>query len=514
MNTKKVLSGCAGLVLALVITIGLAPRQEAAADIGWPPMYPSGASVGVTPGEENMVRMVSEEVNLVVEEHEGTPPFDYGSAAAAWMQGVVDAEFLMRNLGQDTQTFDVWFPLAASVHYEGMLAYQPENTLQGFQVWADGQPVAFDTVKAPDLFNPQMESTWARFSLTFPAGKDVVVRVNYAIYPSGRRPFGSFEYILQTGAGWYGTIGQADVKITLPDKITPENVSLAGRSVEGLPIAPQPAGFVIVDNTINWHFTDLEPTAQDNIFVVSWSQSLHDLLAAREQVAANPTSLDAQLALAQAVEGTVMVVKSLGQHGGGADLAAQANEAYRKALELDPNRAEIYSGYAEWMMRTEGWVSLMRFGICPEELCSVVSRGLALFPNDAALVKLDSDIRMVQMDSAPYITPEGVGPTMTAAASLYSATQDALRTARAGVMAQAITSTPVPPTETATLQPTEPPTQAPPTSTYTAAPVETKSGPSEQSSTTGSWYLVGGLVVLFIGFLILLLWYLRRTARK
>lgn len=511
MNVKKVVHGCMGMALALVVVIGLAPRQDVKADIGWPPIYPSGSSVGVTPGEENMVRMVSEVVNLVVEEHEGKPPVDSGDAPAAWMRGLVEAEFLMRNLGQDSQTFDVWFPLAASVHYEGMLTYQPENTLQDFQVWVDGQPVAFDKVKAPDLFNPQMESTWARFKLTFPTGTDVIVRVVYTVYPSGRRPFGSFEYILQTGAGWYGTIGQADVKITLPDTITPENVSLAGRSVEGLPIAPQPAGFVIVDNTINWHFTDLEPTAQDNIFVdVLEPKAYHDLLAARVQSAANPTSVNAQLALAKAVEGSVMVVKMIGQHGGGADLAAQANDAYRKALELDPNRAETYSRYAEWMLRSGGWVNLMRYAVCPEELCSVVSRGLALFPNDAALIKLDADIRMLQQDSAMYITPDGLGPTMTAAATIYSATQDALRTARAGVMAQAIISTPAPTTATATLQPTEPPTPAPPTAADTAVNQEDTVAPVEKTVKPGSWYLVGGLVVLFLGFLALLMWVLRK----
>ncbi len=499
MSVKIVFRGCIGAILLLVV-FSLASQQRVNADIGWPPMYPSGSSVGVTPGEENMVRMISEEVNLVVEEHEGTPPVDLGDSPAAWMRAQVDAEFLMRNLGQEQQSFDVWFSLAASVHYEGLLAYQPENTLQGFQVWVDGQPAAFETVKAPDVGDPQTESAWARFPMTFPPGEDVVVRVSYTIYPSGRRPFGSFEYILQTGAGWYDTIGQADVRVTLPDPVTPENVSLAGRSVEGLPIAPQPAGFVIDGNTISWHFTNLEPTGQDNIFVdVLEPGAYHALLRARQQAASDPTSVDAQLDLAKAVENAVMIVKKIGQHGTGAELVVQANDAYRKALELDPNRAEIYTWYANWLMRTDGWLSLMRFGVCPEELCNVVSRGLALFPNDDDLLKIDKDIRILQQEAILYVTQEGLGSTMTAAAASFSATQDTLSTERASVMALVPTLTPVPLTATVTLQATDTPTLIPPAPTTAVAPGEGTITPGEKVSTPGTWYLLGGLVVLVIG---------------
>lgn len=511
MNAKKLVRGCAWAALTLMMAISLIPQHGAQADIGWPPVYPSGSSVGVTPGEENMVRMVAEEVTLVVEEYHGDPPLDSGDAPASRMRGQVEAEFLMHNLGQEQQSFDVWFPLAASVHYEGLLSYQPENTLQGFQVWIDEQPVSFEKVKAPDVFNPQMESTWARFSLTFPAGKDVVVRVRYTLYPSGRRPFGSFEYVLQTGAGWYDTIGQADINITLPDPVTPENVTLAGRSIEGLPIAPQPAGFVIAGNTISWHFTNLEPTAQDNIFVdVLEPGAYHALLQARQQAASDPTSADAQLELAKAAENSVMVVKTIGQHGGGADLAEEANAAYRKALDLDPNRAEIYSRYAEWMMRTEGWVSLMRFGVCPEELCDVVSRGLALFPNDADLLKIDEDTRLLQQEATLYLTQEGLSSTQTAVVTSKQATQDALRTARASVMAMVPTLTPAPPTATAAPQVTDTPTVVPPAAATTAAPAETMPAPVEETGTASTWYLIGGLVVLFIGIIALLIWRVRK----
>lgn len=509
MNVKRVFLGCLGSVLALLVLFSLAPQQKVNADIGWPPMYPSGSSVGVTPGEENRVRMVSEVVNLVVEEHEGSPPIDSGDAPAAWMLALVDAEFLMRNLGQEQQTFDVWFPLAATVRYEGMLAWFPENTLQDFKLWINGEPASYDQVKAPDVGDPKSESAWARFPITFPPGTDVVVRVNYTVYPSGRRPFGGFEYILQTGAGWYDTIGQADVKITLPDPVTPENVSLAGKSIEGLPIAPQPAGFVIDGNTISWHFTNLEPTAQDNIFVdVLEPGAYHALVRARQQAASDPASVDARLDLAEAVENAVMIVKMIGQHGGGADLAMQANDIYRKALELDPNRAEIYSRYAAWLMRTEGWITIMRFGVCPEELCNVVSRGLALFPNDADLLKIDEDIRVAQQDISMYITQEGLGSTMTVAASSFLATKDTLSTARASVMANVPTLTPVPPT--VTLQATDTPTVVPPSPTTTVAPGEGETAPVEKAGTAGTWYLIGGLVVLFFGFIALLIWQLRK----
>ena len=165
----------------------------------------------------------------------------------------------------------------------------------------DGLPTETRQVAAPDLSIPEQESTWAKFPMVFPAGQDVVVHVNYTIYPGGRRPFGDFEYILQTGAGWKDTIGEAAITINLPDTVTSETVSLEGTDILGYPLAPQPEGYKVENNTITWHFTDLEPGVEDNIFIdVLEPGRYRRLVQARGQAQNAPDSTEAQLQLARA----------------------------------------------------------------------------------------------------------------------------------------------------------------------------------------------------------------------
>lgn len=432
MNAKRMGRLCAAVAWTLIFALSLLQQDSASADIGWPPMYPSGSSVGVTPGEENMVRMVSEVVSLTIDEHEGKPPYDLGESPAAWMRGFVEAEFLMRNMGTEQQTFDVWFPLAATVRYKGLLVWWPENILQDFKLWINDDPASFEQVNAPDVGDPKSESAWARFPITFPTGTDVVVRVNYTIYPSGRRPFGGFEYILQTGAGWYGTIGKATITVTIPDPVTAINVSLSGRSMEGLPIAPQPAGFEINRNTIRWEMTDFEPTEKDNIYVdVLEPGRYHDLVKARVKAASSPYSVDVQLALAAAIEKSILIGKTITQHGGGKDLAAQSNDCYRRALELSPNRADIYISYANWLMRSGGVWELFRGGPCNPELCDLVASGLEKFPNNPQLLEINSGIQSMLAEHAGYATDAAQNATKTAKAYPREATFQGLQTEHA-----------------------------------------------------------------------------------
>jgi hypothetical protein len=390
---------------------------------------PSGASPGVPPDMNTNVRMVSEKVDLTIEAHKPPTPAGEENSAGHWMRGRVKARFLMRNLSQEREAFDVWFPLAASVRYSGILPSTPENIVKDFEVWVEDRQIKTKKVKAPDLSDPQQESMWAKFPLVFPAGEDVIVQVNYTIYPSGRSPFGGFEYILQTGAGWKDSIGEAIITISLPDAVTPENVSLSGNSIEGLPLAPQPPGYKIEQNTVRWQFTNLEPTAQHNIYVdVLQPDRYQRLLQARAGAQNEPNSADAQLELAGAIQDALLVIYVVGQHGGGPSLAEQANVAYRRSLELAPNRADIYRQYARWLVRIFGRTSLMS-GFCPQELCDLMRRGLESFPDDPELIKIDEEIRMALAEGAPFATQAALTATQNAASLTdlaYSATQGAI----------------------------------------------------------------------------------------
>jgi len=323
-------------------------------------------------------------------------------------------------------------------------------------VWIDGIAIDYERVSAPDVGDPQTTSAWARFPITFPIGEDVTVQVSYTLYPSGRRPFGGFEYIMETGAGWKDTIGKAVITVTLPDPVTAENVSLSGKSIEGLPISPHPDSYQIDGNTIHWELTDFEPTAAYNIYVeVLEPGRYHALLAARDRAAREPNSVDAQLELADAVQNAVMVVKAVGEHGGGKALAEEANAAYRRALELAPERAEVYIRYANWLLQNGGWSSLMFDGTCPQELCDIVQRGLKVAPNDPELIKIDEQIRQKQAElTPPDPVQNALSLTSTAETHLRAATTQALQTAHAfasltpGATATA-SGTPPPPSPTA-----------------------------------------------------------------
>lgn len=428
----KHLCAAAGLILASVITA--LPQSTAQADIGWPPLSPGGSSLEAPQGVNTNVRMLAEEVNLTIEPFERPVPANKEDSPAYHMRALVEAVFLMHNLGAADESFDVWFPLAASLRYPGMLPYWPDNIVSDFKVWVNGEPTATEQVQAPDVGDPSQQSTWARFAMNFPAGQDVTVRVNYTLYSSGRRPFGGFEYILQTGAGWKDTIGKAVINVYLPDTITAENVSLAGKSVEGLPIAPQPAGYTIENNVIHWELTDLEPGEKDNLYVdVLEPERYRQLVRARARVASEPNSADAQVGFVRAAMGAVVLVKSVGQHGGGTALGEQINSAFRKALDLEPN-AGTYLEYIQWLRRSSG-SSLFTIGVCPEELCATVSKALQAYPGNPELIAIDEEIKNLQAQNAPYATQYALNLTATADASGSQATQQALSsTATAGAI--------------------------------------------------------------------------------
>ncbi len=390
----------AAVIAMFLVWLLASPVIHAHADVGLPPVNPGGSSLSPQETIQTHVRMVMEEVNLTVEPYERPIPAHTSDNPGFWMRVLVDGKFVMRNMGDAPETFDVWFPLAATTRYPDLLMYltnsQPENIIQDFQVWVDGLPIDTRQVSGPALNLPEGESPWATFPVSFPARQDVVIRVSYTLYPGGWRPFGDVEYILQTGAGWVDTIGEATITVYLPDNITQESVSLGGNSIFGGPLEPQPAGYVVENNLITWHFNDLEPGPKDDIFLnVLEPQRYRRLLQARGKAAqADPANTAetaaAYLELARAAQEAVMIIKTVAHNGGGLALGDEATAAFARALELNPDQASIYSEYARWLMIvTRGWMQLETQGTCPQEVCDLVQRGLEKFPQDAELQKLD-----------------------------------------------------------------------------------------------------------------------------
>ena len=511
MNKKRFSQSCVAVMLMLMIGLLVMPVLVARADVGPSPASPGGSSVEPEGEIQTNVRMVSEQVSLTIEPYERpVPPGRYDYSPAYWMRAKVIAQFVLRNLGEKQESFDVWFPLSASSRYGEELTYDrsehTDNIIQDFKVWVAEKLVATQQVQGPDLSAADKESPWAKFPVVFPVQQNVNVRVVYTVYPSGRRPFGDFEYILQTGAGWKDSIGEATITITLPDPITPDNVSFGGKVIQGIPYtAPHPDGYTVENNTITWHFTGLEPTAKDNIIIdVLEPQRYKSLLEARAWVKTSPNSTEAQLALARASGQAVLIIKNVADNGGGKVMAQAANSAYERAIELSPERAELYSEYAGWLMgQGYGW-QLFAGGPCQPILCDLVQRGLEKFPDDPKLMKIDEDIQAMLADTALNATLNAhQTPSLTPTAKPEPATATA--TANAATTATAIaTSTASPIVNSTTTRLIVQPTQTvAPTTTALPAPIS--------AGRQGLWLAVLIPLVVLVG-LGAVIYYLRRRS--
>jgi len=111
-------------------------------------------------------------------------------------------------------------------------------------------------------FNEQMKKgnfPWYVWDVHFAKDEKKAINVIYSL-PSGMgygANYRYFKYILETGAGWYGVIEKADIKLQLHD-IKIENIEQ---------ISPIGFQFDKEQKTITWNFKNLEPTSEDDIYV-------------------------------------------------------------------------------------------------------------------------------------------------------------------------------------------------------------------------------------------------------
>ncbi|MBC8255080.1 MAG: hypothetical protein H8E35_13790 [Ardenticatenia bacterium] len=131
------------ILIALILLSAwlVRPVRTARADVA-PLWAAQGASVD--PGETpTQVRMVSEDVLLTIAGREQET--DDPHLASDFMAGHVEATFVMRNQGAETESFDVWFPLTTS---DG---FGSSNQIQNFTAWVDGVPVEVSESPGRDI---------------------------------------------------------------------------------------------------------------------------------------------------------------------------------------------------------------------------------------------------------------------------------------------------------------------------------------------------------------------------
>jgi tetratricopeptide (TPR) repeat protein len=325
------------LLTALLLGFLAVPQQAAHADIA-PPKTPPGSNL--LPGKEStLVRMLAETVTLTI----SADPADAAAASAR-----THAVFTMRNLGASEEAMQARFPLSFfDGSSDGRFEF-PE--IPSISVKVDGRSVATHRQMQPPIegsssYRERDEVPWAVFDVAFPPSQDVTVEVNYTAQSYGYFPQATFEYVLETGAGWNGTIGSADIIVQLPYDARAENVMVHDSALSDV----STAGSVLAQNEIRWHFEDLEPTQESNIEVILIAPGLWEsILKETHAVTVNPAEGEAWGRLAKAYKQAARLPKGwLRDDPAGRAMLESSDAAYQKCLALLPRDALWHYGYAD-----------------------------------------------------------------------------------------------------------------------------------------------------------------------
>jgi tetratricopeptide (TPR) repeat protein len=309
------------------------------ADIA-PPDQPPGANLAPDT-EITQVRMVSEKV--VIDLMGKIPEGSLGEAK-------VKASFTMHNLGNEIETIFARFPLTFWNGYSSSSDDVPEITDVEFVV--AGEPVDWRRVDLPTLDNEQITVPWAEFGVTFPPKQDVLIEVDYSSSPVGEYPFVAYRYVLETGAGWKGSIGNAEIIVNLPYEANRQNVIID----ETTGWSQTTPGAILEGNQVIWHFENFEPTRENNIEIsVVIPNVWRMVLEERARVAENPEDGEAWGRLGKLYKEISYLRRWFREDEGGKELYFLSVEAYEKALELLPQDALWHVGFADLLWKHSYW---------------------------------------------------------------------------------------------------------------------------------------------------------------
>ena len=376
------------LSFAFLILILFAFPSSALADVA-PPIYPPGSNL--QPGSETtQVRMVAETVQIDVKADKSL-----GTAR-------ITADFTMRNLGSQSESMAVRFPISAS---DGRSEY-PEITNLAIKV--NGKQISFRRANYPDIryYNQSQNVPWAEFDVTFPVGLDVPIQVAYDLNGSGYMPFTAFYYILETGAGWKDTIGSADVILHLPYAASTQNV------IMDLQIgwAETTLGGVFEGNDVRWHFDNFEPesggSVQNMEFALVAPVNWQNVLKERDYVAKNPNDSEAWGRLAMAYKQIFLMGKGYRTDTGGEELYQLSIKAYENCLTINSNDAQWHAGFADLLASRSYW-DLWMSGPTPDtyRAFNEIRTALQLAPNDPKVLEI--------ADMIHNMFPDGMSQTGT-----------------------------------------------------------------------------------------------------
>lgn len=504
-----------GIILTLLLT------TPSLADVGVRPILPGGSSL--QPEAETPIQMADEIVTMNVRPATEADnsiiqlnPAAYGlQFQPIWYSYIADvqADFTMRNPTSQAVNLLAWFPLASALEKVSW-EINPDETvprIASFKVMVDGNPIDYTVSELP---NPKGTDKpllpWASFPVSFPAGKDTRIQVSYLfpLQPAVKGSELALYYIFQTGAGWAGPIGQAELILNLPYPALAETLARMDASILGLPYfkadpdANLPMDGIIEGSQARWTWTDFEPGPQDDfsIWLVDPAQ-YQQLQTARATVQSNPQDGQVWLELASIYRNLATVAWNYPSIFAGSYLSAGL-EAYQKAVELLPEHPEPHLGVAmlslsPYMMEVNAPSEVM--GLVQEELR--IARELEIaHPNLAEQAQISSALLDDSLNNYFY--------KITATAESAATSTAWAKETEAAAPTSAHSSTPTAqPSPTAMLLPSETPEPLAltPTATATLQP-----GGTTGTTIPGGLILVVEIIVFaIVGFIVY-----RRLLRK
>jgi hypothetical protein len=330
MKTTYLATNLWARVIILALLAALSLPGAARADVA-PPESPPGS--GIAPAEDTtQVAMISEQVTLDIIPNQ---------ADNEDVRAKTTATFLMRNQGASAESMDVRFPLTF-----GSAAYYTDAfpEISDIQVNVDGKTISTKRTISKDE-NSDKNIPWANFPVTFSPGKDVIITVTYTTLGFGYDPFIAFKYILETGAGWNGSIGSGDITVNFPYPANNQNVLLDETTGYSMTFGTP----TFDGNAARWHFDNFEPQPGQN-FEISLVKPSYwkKILSERQNISKNPNDGEAQGRLGKAIKEVIRYPKGyLRTDDGGRQLYAEAVTAYEQSVTFLPKDALWHYGYAD-----------------------------------------------------------------------------------------------------------------------------------------------------------------------
>jgi len=465
------------LMVVLFVVGSLIPVQSTRADVAPEPEVELG---GLQPPQfkETEVAMLYERVELEL------GMFYDETALTPIQNGVtVNAYFMMQNQGTLDESMHAVFPSQSAPvchgNYSGDSFTVYDILQESFQVIVNGIDIPTFTLEAP--YGDCPNYPWLAFDVTFPVGKEVLIKVSYEMQTWTVDTAQNIDYILETGAGWKGNIGRGYVVFKFPYSATTENV-----------LSATTKGYQFLYNEIFWSFQDLEPTPQDNIHISIVSPNTWlEIKRLRDQLAKIPESPEAWLRL-------IDIYRSIGFDQKGDFIRNEhyvglIESAYQQAIAQNSKNAELLAQYARYRL----YALSPRLFLTIEndnatQILSLLNKALALEPNNGTAQQTLSDL----MSVAPFITftpPATIHPTAT---SLFTVTPSITPSA---TITPISSETPMVVTVVHTKIVNPPTSTKLPEPTVTVALTEIEIQNTEQSESNSSAMVLGALVIFAMG---------------